>query len=353
MRKLIFMLISLPGALFCLLDACAAVPPRMYTNPLGGLRMGDPFVMRYKGAYYLYGTTAGDGFLGWRSTNLVDWEPLSYVYKKTGESWGGSTYWAPEVVFYNNKFYMVFSCEPANLKDFGARICLAVSDKPEGPFEDLHVPLFDPGYGCIDGHIYIDDGNMPYLFFDKVGVVGAPWMGPKFGHLFGIIYAVKLKDDLSGIAGEPVECLHADAEWELSFTPGQMPTRCNEGASVFKHKNRYYMTYSANHYASPDYGIGYATAFSPLGPWTKSSGNPLVRSDPAVGVSGPGHNCVVCSPNGKELFMVYHTHADPAHPSGERTVNIDRLVINKNGALRLIGPTRSPQPMPSAKRRSW
>ncbi len=107
------------------------------------------------------------------------------------------------------------------------------------------------------------------------------------------------------------------------------------------------MTYSSGHYASPAYGIGYATAPSPLGLWTKSPANPLVASDSAVGVSGPGHNSITTSPDGAELFMVYHAHADPQNPSGNRTVNIDRLVVAPDGALKLIGPTRTPQPMPS------
>ena len=107
------------------------------------------------------------------------------------------------------------------------------------------------------------------------------------------------------------------------------------------------MTYSSGIYSSPAYGIGYNTASSPLGPWTKSPSNPLVCSDATIGVSGPGHNNIVASPDGKELFVVYHAHADPAKPGAARNVNIDRLVIEPDGSLRLLGPTRTPQPLPS------
>ncbi len=321
---------------------------RTYVNPVGGdIRMGDPFVMKYKNSYYLYGTTAGDGFKCWSSANLVDWKPLGYAYRRAESSWGGKTYWAPEVVHYKDKFYMVFSCQPAETEKFSTRICLAVSDNPQGPFKDYRAALFDLGYSCIDGHIFVDDNGAPYLFYDKVGSVGEPWKGAEHGHLYGIIYAVKLKDDLSEIIGEPIKCTEADAKWELSVTPGHTPTRCNEGAFVLKHNDTYYMTYSANHYADPLYGIGYATAKSPLGPWAKSSDNPIVKKDLSVGVSGPGHNSITTSPDGKELFMVYHAHANIEKPSGDRTVNIDRLVLEKDGGLELIGPTRSPQPMPS------
>jgi hypothetical protein len=98
------------------------------------------------------------------------------------------------------------------------------------------------------------------------------------------------------------------------------------------------------------YGIGYATARAPLGPWTKCVHNPIVAKNLDLAVSGPGHCSITTSPDGAELFMVYHTHADVLHPSGRRTVNIDRLLFQEDGTLRLIGPTRSPQPMPSGCR---
>ena len=46
-----------------------------------------------------------------------------------------------------------------------------------------------------------------------------------------------------------------------------------------KKGDTYYLIYSANHYESKDYAVGYATASSPKGPWTKYSGNPILRRD--------------------------------------------------------------------------
>ncbi len=83
-----------------------------YVNPVGdSLVIADPSVLFIDGTYYLYGTSAGDGFLCWSSDNLVDWQPLGYAYQRTEVSWGKSTYWAPEVIAYRGKFYMVFSCK--------------------------------------------------------------------------------------------------------------------------------------------------------------------------------------------------------------------------------------------------
>jgi beta-xylosidase len=312
-----------------------------YENPVGGsIRMGDPFVLRTGNSYYLYGTTAGDGFKCWRSEDLVNWEPLGYAYRRNGQSWGKSSYWAPEVIRYRGKFYMTYSCQQ-NIESethIPYKICLAVSDKPGGPFKDLHAPWFDIGWSCIDGNIFEDDDGTPYLYFNKVGK-----KEPE-GYLFGLIYCAKLKPDLSGLAGDPVLCVEAVQDWE---NPESMDTRCNEGAFVFKRSGTYYMTYSANHYRHPFYGIGYATASSPSGPWIKNPSNPIVKRNQSINLSGPGHNSITTSPDGSELFMVYHSHADPEKPSGNRTVNIDRLIFDSDGTMRLIGPTRSPQPMPS------
>ncbi|MGD8240976.1 MAG: glycoside hydrolase family 43 protein [Armatimonadota bacterium] len=314
-----------------------------YTNPVGGdIRMGDPFVLLHEGTYYLYGTTAGDGFKCWRSPDLVHWKPLGYAYRRADDSWGRGSFWAPEVFRHRGRFYMAFSCRRD--RDRGYRLCLAAADSPEGPFWEVHAPWCDIGWSCIDAHVFIDDDGTPYLYFAKVGVVGEPWKEPSEGYLYGMIYALRLEDDLSAPAGEPVLCVRAEQEWE---DPDSMHSRCNEGAFVLKRGGRYYMTYSAGHYASPRYGIGCATAPSPLGPWTKSSSNPLACTRREIGVSGPGHNSITTSPDGTQLFMVYHAHADPKQPSGNRTVNIDRIVFDGDGDMKLIGPTRTPQPMPS------
>ena len=97
--------------------------------------------------------------------------------------------------------------------------------------------------------------------------------------------------------------------------------------------------------------IGYATSKSPLGPWTKADENPILKRTRHV--SGPGHNSIVPSPDGKELFVVYHTHRD-LDGGYDRELNIDRMIVTDlpDGGvkLRMLGPTRTPQRMPSGVR---
>ena len=38
----------------------AARPRDVFANPLPGIVLGDPFVLRYRGRFYMYGTNDGD-----------------------------------------------------------------------------------------------------------------------------------------------------------------------------------------------------------------------------------------------------------------------------------------------------
>ena len=217
---------------------------------------------------------------------------------------------------------------------------LAVADSPEGPYRDLYSPWFDFGYSAIDCHIFQDDdpeGSL-YLFFSR--------NTSRPGISIGQNYVVRLKDDLSGTMGAPEIVVEADQPWEMVDWESN---RATEGAFVFKYNGKYYMTYSANNTGYEHYGVGYATADHPMGPWTKAEENPILATDLSRGVSSPGHNSIVFSPDSTERFIIYHRHADPegARPSFDRVVCIDRLVIDSVGRLRVVGPTSTPQPMPS------
>ena len=75
---------------------------RTYTNPVYAGSMPDPSVIRYKDAYYAFGTTGSerlsDGriFTLLRSTNLVDWQKLGGALEPPLQN-RRVQYWAPEI----------------------------------------------------------------------------------------------------------------------------------------------------------------------------------------------------------------------------------------------------------------
>ena len=152
---------------------------------------------------------------------------------------------------------------------------------------------------------------------------------------------MELSQDLSQFVGEPRLAVEPNQEWEKV---NWAKNRCNEGATVIKHEGTYYMTYSGNDTGQNHYGVGVATASHPLGPWTKYEHNPIMTTNLEIGVSSHGHNSIVTSPDGKQLYIVYHRHADPhgPRPSFDRVLCIDKLYF-EDGVLKTNGPTSTPQ----------
>ncbi len=309
-----------------------------YTNPVSNItRIGDPFVLTYEDSYYMYCTSETKletGFFVWTSDDLVNWTNNGLALSNdTPGVFGKSKFWAPEVISYKGKFYMTYSASDENNI---LKICLAVSDSPLGPFKNYKSPWYDHSLSHIDATIFIDENDIPFTFFVRdcsTNTIN--------GRPTSQIYASELSEDLKTFVTEPKLVLTPDKEWE-----DMNGTRLwNEGPFVLKHNGSYYMTYSANGFNTQEYAIGYATADNPLGPWQKAEENPILKADIDQDVSGPGHNSFAYSPNGEELFIIYHAHTFPDKPSGNRAVYIDRVEF-VDGRLVVAGPTKSPQPYP-------
>ncbi len=100
----------------------------------------------------------------------------------------------------------------------------------------------------------------------------------------------------------------------------------------------YYMMYSCNNYENENYGIGYATASSPLGPWKKAESNPILSQDPEKSIYSTGHGSMIESPDKSELFYVYHGRNST---SSGRRMYADRMYIQENALDERGVPTLS------------
>lgn len=340
-----------------------------YTNPLQ-VEFGDPYILDNEdGTYYMYGTGSGakDGFVTYSSTNLVDWTLEKQVYTgNTESSWNVANFWAPEVYKMKDKYYLFFSADwknnPTNeLENF--KIGVAVSDSPTGPFVDLKdEPLFDPGYPIIDANVFKDDNGKYYLYYSRACYKNpvesdiATWA--KEEGLYDEIeeswvYGVELQPDFKGVIGEPVLLLSppksmddVNAEWESrSITSKEVNRRWTEGSFTFKHKDTYYMMYSANHFAGENYAVGYATASHPLGPYTKAANNPVLQKNTSTGgeVTGTGHNMVLFLED-NSMLCVYHGRTKAT--GNNRVVFMDKMHIEEDGTLVVEGPSTTEKPNP-------
>jgi GH43 family beta-xylosidase len=142
--------------------------------------------------------------------------------------------------------------------------------------------------------------------------------------------------------------LQANADWQIyehdrhHYGRRWRAWHTVEGPCVVMHDDRYYCFYSGGNWQTRDYGVSFAVADNPLGPWHHSvaMGPVVLREDPA-GVLGPGHNSYAIGPDGQTEFLVYHAW-DVART--KRRMCIDRLVWTKDGP-RCQGPTTTSQPL--------
>ena len=114
---------------------------KSYTNPIctedgKALHVADPFIYEHEGTYYLTGTTdVNMGFDYYTSHDLVTWKFGGALFHRTPDYPGTNSFWAPEVREYKGRFYLTYSCW---FDEFNRLMsCLAMSDRPEGPFTPL------------------------------------------------------------------------------------------------------------------------------------------------------------------------------------------------------------------------
>ena len=291
----------------------------------------DPFILRAADTrYYLYCTSEdGSGFPIHVSDDLLHWQRCGTALGKATARWGVGCFWAPECYEIDGRYYLFYSADwkenpTGALENF--RIGVAVADAPAGPFADLcDRPLFDPGYPIIDANVYAEEGRY-YLTYSRccyehtVNGLEESW-----------IYGVELEPDFSGVKGAPVLLLRPEQAWE-GRSAAATGRRWNEGSYLMRQGGRYYMTYSGNFFAGPDYAVGYATAQHPLGPYAKAAENPILeRGGP---ITGTGHSCLFHAPDGA-LMICYHGRTQatgqdrvaflsPAHFTKDGRLVVDR-----------------------------
>ena len=277
--------------------------------------LGDPFILLNNGTYYAYGTNSDEGIEVYTSDDLQTWKYKGMALHKK-DSWADRWFWAPEVYEVNGKFYMYYTADE--------HICVATSTSPSGPFvQEKKEPML-AHEKCIDNSLFIDDNGKPYLFFDRFND--------------GLnIWVAELEKDLVTIKKETMHpCIHVSQSWE------EVWPRVNEGPYVLKHNGVYYMTYSANSYESPFYGLGCATATDLMGTWTKYDENPLLQKPGDL--VGVGHGAIFKDKAGKQR-MVFHAHKDKnnIHPRAMYITDISFEKVNGVDCLRISNDYMTPK----------
>lgn len=279
-----------------------AANAQTWTNPLtmngewSLYGIGDPYIMKYRGTYYLYCSTKDNntGVKCWSTKDFVTWS--SAITCSSDPVTKGA--YAPEVVYWNGTFYMYTS--PAGNGHY-----VLTSSSPTGPFT-----VATPNVGkVIDGSVFInDDGNWYFYHADGAGIMGCAMTNPT--------------------------TIGADVNLNT-----RMNNNWTEGPCVFKRNNIYYMIYTGNHVISKGYRIDYAkNSTGPISSFTpQAAQNPiLVKSE--GNFVGLGHGSAFIGPDLDSYYFTYHNLAGDYGVGPYRRVNFDRIAWNGDKML-LLGPT--------------
>lgn len=278
----------------------------MYKNSLNlkinnqEMPIGDPFVIRHNGKYYLYPSSEKKqkGLVCFSSRNLVDWEYQGVV----ADDPVLINAYAPEVIYAHGKFYLAAS--PSGNGHY-----IFIADKPTGPFKRITENIGE----MIDGTFYLDKNNTLYFGRAHHGGITINKMNQR-----GLM---KTRKDL--------------------FAPTEGWT---EGPFFIDYKKHTYLTYCGNFVLSEGYHVDYATSKRVDGDYRIGINNPLLIST-QENYNSFGHSMNILGPNLVDYYICYHVRNWEGDNEPIRNYAVDRLQIN--GRLMAVNPTnrliRKPQ----------
>jgi hypothetical protein len=286
--------------LLLMLAASSILQAQTWTNPLTlngewpSYGIGDPYIMKYRGLYYLYCSTKDNntGVKCWSTKDFITW---SGPYNCTSEAVTKTAY-APEVVYWNGTFYMYTS--PGGNGHY-----ILTANTPTGPFTLATANLGK----SIDGSIFIEDNGAWYFYHAAdAGIQGCPMSSPT---------------DIG-------------ADVNLNARVGSGWT---EGPTVIKRDGIYYLIYTGNHVISKGYRIDYAqNTAGPINAYTpQTTQNPILIKTEGAFV-GLGHGSAFIGPDLDTYYYTYHNLESRNGPL--RHLNFDRIAWNGTKLL-LLGPT--------------
>jgi xylan 1,4-beta-xylosidase len=272
-----------------------------FLNPLISGDHPDPSILRDGSNYYLTFSSfdAYPGLPVWRSTDLVNWQPMGSTLNKPVGS-----VWAPELVKHGKLFYNYFHARTPRYRS----LYVITAQDMAGPWSDpvdlkLHAHI-DPG------HAVGEDGKR-YLFLSN---------GDR----------VRLTDD--GLA--------TDGAVEHVYDPWRYPPEWNvetfapEGPKVLRRGEWFYLILAVGGTAGPPTGhmVIVARSRSIHGPWENAPNNPMIRTTSAGEKWwSRGHATAFEAPDGS-WWMVYHGYENGFWTLGRQTL-LDPLHWTAEGWL--------------------
>ncbi|TFB98761.1 hypothetical protein E3O48_00830 [Cryobacterium sp. HLT2-28] len=268
----------------------------------------DPDVLTTPDSFFAYATnSAAANVQVATSSDLEHWTvsqtdalPELPAWATTGKTW------APDVSQVGpNQFVMYYGA--ASVDPAAQCIGAATSSSPDGPFTPVgDIPLVCPADegGAIDPASFLDADGTRYLLWKNDG------------NCCGLdtwLQIAKVSPDGAQLTSTPTKLTKQTLPWEGHVV---------EAPTLIRHDGSYALLYSANDYSAGEYKIGYATASSVLGPYTKHDAPLLSTTLSKNGYSGPGGQDVVQSKNEVDS-LIFHSWNDSLIYRGMNAVKMN------------------------------
>lgn len=311
--------------------SCVTYAQKTFMNPL--LPSGaDPWCI-YKNGYYYYTNSTGRNITLWKTKNIaylsnaekkIVWTP-----PKTGAY--SKEIWAPEIHYFQNKWYLYFAADSGNNNDHRLYVLENASADPLQGEWIMKGKLTTP-----EDKWSIDGSVMEYK--NKLYLIWSGWKGDTNGEQDIFIAAMK---NPWTVEGKRTLLSRPQYKWELygDLHDADNPPHVsvNEGPEFLLHDNKIFLIYSASGCWTDFYALGMLTADANANlldsaAWKKSS-QPVFKESLNHKVYATGHNCFFVSPNGKENWILYHANSNPGDGcGGKRSPRTQKFTWNADGS---------------------
>jgi len=243
------------------------------------------------------------------------------------------TMWAPSVAFIGTKwvsYHAVRVAKASSALPYG-RFCIyvATSLSPMGPFRSASSnPIVCPSKstdpaGAIDPDVFVDEeSGKAYLIWKNEG--------NRSGNLQRF-FSRQLNSTGTGFAARTTNkeiLVNSPTTWEGTTM---------ENPSMIATNGAYVLLFSGNKYDSTRYATGYAVCRGPLGPCTKPSSSPLMKS--VTGAWGPGGADGLVDERGRVIAMYQAWTANTGN-LGRRKPHVAELKVTGTGLSARVSVTR-------------
>lgn len=300
------------AALTLVLSAAAATAEQVKSIFAGA----DPDAEMIDGRLWIYPTGNGDRLSAWTAPHGRKWVKRGDLIRQSDIAWIREDrqprhyLWAPDMVRTATGYHLYYSVGPQDPTP--SRLGVATCAGPAGPCADSGRPLLTGGNGfeAIDPAVFLDARSArAYLYAG--GSAGAR------------LRVFELAPDMLSIAREVTV---------------EQPPHFTEGAFMHERGGVYYLSYSSGKWNASNYQVHYATAASPVGPWTYRG--VILQSDKRF--KGPGHHSFVVDFRNGSWSIVYHRwegeHGDGPY-TDDRRVAIQHIAYGADGSILPVGMT--------------